>query len=92
MGLDDAALRRYGVPASSRWACCSRWSRPSCASSRRAWKKIFVIEGRPFLEMFAKQVLYGMANAAHRRQSSTRKKELLPHYGEFESDVIVRAR
>jgi indolepyruvate ferredoxin oxidoreductase len=42
--------------------------------------------------MFAKQVLYGMANAPRIvGKFDEEEKELLPHYGEFESDVIVRA-
>ena len=44
----------------------------------------------PFLEMFAKQVLYGRANAPRIvGKFDEEEKELLPHYGEFESDVIV---
>ena len=56
-------------------------------------EEIFVIEEkRPFLEMFAKNVLYGMANAPRIvGKFDEEDKELLPHYGEFESDVICRA-
>ena len=42
--------------------------------------------------MFAKNVLYGMANAPRIvGKFDEEEKELLPHYGEFESDVIGRA-
>ena len=56
-------------------------------------EEIFVIEEkRPFLEMFAKNVLYGTANAPRIvGKFDEEEKELLPHYGEFESDVIGRA-
>ena len=56
-------------------------------------EEIFVIEEkRPFLEMFAKNVLYGRANAPRIvGKFDEEEKELLPHYGEFESDVIGRA-
>ena len=59
----------------------------------RGLEEIFVIEEkRPFLEMFAKNVLYGMANAPRIvGKFDEQEKELLPHYGEFESDVIGRA-
>src|SRR5262249_37522770 len=44
-----------------------------------------------FLEMFAKNVLYGTANAPRIvGKFDEEEKELLPHYGEFESDVIGR--
>src|SRR5262249_6188989 len=56
-------------------------------------EEIFVIEEkRPFLEMFAKNVLYGMANAPRIvGKFDEEERELLPHYGEFESDAISRA-
>ena len=45
-----------------------------------------------FLEMFVKEVLYGTANAPRIvGKFDDEGKELLPHYGEFESDIIVRA-
>ncbi len=55
-------------------------------------EEIFVIEEkRPFLEMFAKNILYGSANAPRIvGKFDEEEKELLPHYGEFESDVIAR--
>ena len=56
-------------------------------------EEIFVIEEkRPFLEMFAKNVLYGRANAPRIvGKFDEEERELLPGYGEFESDVIGRA-
>jgi len=59
----------------------------------RGLEEIFVIEEkRPFLEMFAKNVLYGMANAPRIvGKFDENESELLPHYGEYESDVIARA-
>jgi indolepyruvate ferredoxin oxidoreductase len=40
--------------------------------------------------MFAKKVLYGRANAPRIvGKFDEEEKELLPHYGEFESDVIA---
>ncbi len=92
MGLDDAALRRVRRPHPQ-----DGHAVPDGADHRREFaqglEEIFVIEEkRPFLEMFAKQVLYGMANAPRIvGKFDEEEKELLPHYGEFESDVIVRA-
>jgi len=59
----------------------------------RGLEEIFVVEEkRPFLEMFAKNVLYGMANAPRIvGKFDEEDKELLPHYGELEADMIGRA-
>ncbi|MDA0234320.1 MAG: indolepyruvate ferredoxin oxidoreductase family protein [Proteobacteria bacterium] len=92
MGLDDAALRRYGIRILKMGMLFPM--EPSIVREfAQGLEEIFVIEEkRPFLEMFAKQVLYGMANAPRIvGKFDEEEKELLPHYGEFESDVIVRA-
>ncbi len=92
MGLDDAALRRYGIRILKMGRLFPM--EPTIVREfAQGLEEIFVIEEkRPFLEMFAKQVLYGMANAPRIvGKFDEEEKELLPHYGEFESDVIVRA-
>jgi indolepyruvate ferredoxin oxidoreductase len=92
LGLDDAALRRYGIRILKMGMLFPM--EPSVVRDfARGLEEIFVIEEkRPFLEMFAKNVLYGMANAPRIvGKFDERELELLPHYGEFESDVIGRA-
>jgi indolepyruvate ferredoxin oxidoreductase len=92
LGLDAAALRRYGIRILKMGMLFPM--EPSVVRDfARGLEEIFVIEEkRPFLEMFAKNVLYGMANAPRIvGKFDEHEKELLPHYGEFESDVIGRA-
>lgn len=92
MGLGEAELRRYGIrilKMGMLWPM-----EPTVVRDfAQGLEEIFVIEEkRPFLEMFAKQVLYGQANAPRIvGKFDEEEKELLPHYGEFESDIIVRA-
>ncbi|WP_153162765.1 indolepyruvate ferredoxin oxidoreductase family protein [Zoogloea sp. 1C4] len=92
MGLDDAALRRYGIRV-LKMGMLFPMEPTIVREFAEGLEEIFVIEEkRPFLEMFAKQVLYGRANAPRIvGKFDEEEKELLPHYGEFESDVIVRA-
>ncbi len=92
MGLDDAALRRYGIRI-LKMGMLFPMEPTIVREFAQGLEEIFVIEEkRPFLEMFAKQVLYGMANAPRIvGKFDEEEKELLPHYGEFESDIIVRA-
>jgi indolepyruvate ferredoxin oxidoreductase len=92
LGLDDDALRRHGVRILKMGMLFPM--EPSIVREfARGLEEIFVIEEkRPFLEMFAKNVLYGSANAPRIvGKFDEEEKELLPHYGEFESDVIGRA-
>ena len=92
MGLDDAALRRYGIRI-LKMGMLFPMEPTIVREFAQGLEEIFVIEEkRPFLEMFAKQVLYGRANAPRIvGKFDEEEKELLPHYGEFESDVICRA-
>lgn len=92
LGLDDDALRRYGIRILKMGMLFPM--EPSIVREfARGLEEIFVIEEkRPFLEMFAKSVLYGQSNAPRIvGKFDEQEKELLPHYGEFESDVIGRA-
>ncbi len=92
LGLDDAALRRYGIRI-LKMGMLFPMEPQIVREFARGLEEIFVVEEkRPFLEMFAKNVLYGMANAPRIvGKFDEQEKELLPHYGEFESDVIGRA-
>ena len=92
MGLDDAALRSYGIRILKMGMLFPM--EPSVVREfAHGLEEIFVIEEkRPFLEMFAKNILYGRANAPRIvGKFDEEERELLPHYGEFESDVIARA-
>jgi len=92
MGLDDAHLRRYGIRI-LKMGMLFPMEPTVVREFARGLEEIFVIEEkRPFLEMFARNVLYGSANAPRIvGKFDEQEKELLPHYGEFESDVIARA-
>ena len=92
MGLDDDALRHYGIRI-LKMGMLFPMEPTIVREFAEGLEEIFVIEEkRPFLEMFAKQVLYGRANAPRIvGKFDEEEKELLPHYGEFESDIIVRA-
>ena len=92
LGLDDAALRRYGIRILKMGMLFPM--EPSVVRDfARGLEEIFVVEEkRPFLEMFAKNVLYGMAGAPRIvGKFDEREQELLPHHGEFDADVIGRA-
>ena len=92
LGLDDEALRRYGIRI-LKMGMLFPMEPTVVRDFARGLEEIFVIEEkRPFLEMFAKDVLYGTANAPRIvGKFDEEGQELLPHYGEFESDVIGRA-
>ena len=92
LGLDDAALRRHGIRI-LKMGMLFPMEPTVVRDFARGLEEIFVIEEkRPFLEMFAKNVLYGMANAPRIvGKFDEHEQELLPHYGEFEPDVIGRA-
>jgi indolepyruvate ferredoxin oxidoreductase len=92
LGLDDAALRRYGVRI-LKMGMLFPMEPAIVREFAQGLEEILVIEEkRPFLEMFAKNVLYGQAQAPRIvGKFDEQERELLPHYGEFESDVIGRA-
>jgi indolepyruvate ferredoxin oxidoreductase len=92
MGLDEAALRQYGVRL-LKIGMLHPLEPQIVREFARGLEEILVIEEkRPFIELFAKEVLYGTANAPRivgKRDEEGR--DLLPYHGEFESDTIVRA-
>ncbi|CAG2134402.1 indolepyruvate ferredoxin oxidoreductase family protein [Cupriavidus numazuensis] len=92
LGFDDDALRRYGIRI-LKMGMLFPMEPTIVREFARGLEEIFVIEEkRPFLEMFAKDVLYGSANAPRIvGKFDEEDKELLPAYGEFESDIIARA-
>jgi indolepyruvate ferredoxin oxidoreductase len=92
LGLSDDDLKRLGVRILKMGMLFPM--EPSVVRDfARGLEEVFVIEEkRPFLEMFAKNVLYGTANAPRVvGKFDEQERELLPHYGEFESDMIARA-
>jgi indolepyruvate ferredoxin oxidoreductase len=92
LGLDDETLRRHGVRI-LKMGMLFPMEPTVVREFAQGLEEIFVVEEkRPFLEMFAKSVLYGTANAPRIvGKFDEEEKELLPGYGEFESDVIGRA-
>ncbi len=92
LGLDEAALRRYGIRI-LKMGMLFPMEPTVVRDFARGLEEIFVIEEkRPFLEMFAKNVLYGMTDAPRVvGKFDEEERELLPHYGELESDMIGRA-
>ncbi len=92
MGLDDAGLKRAGIRI-LKMGLLFPMEPGVVRDFARGLEEIFVVEEkRPFLEMFAKNVLYGLPNAPRIvGKFDEEERELLPHYGEFESDVLVRA-
>lgn len=92
LGLDDDALRKYGIRI-LKMGMLFPMEPTIVREFAQGLEEVFVIEEkRPFLEMFAKNVLYGMANAPRIvGKFDEEDRELLPHYGEFEADTIGRA-
>jgi indolepyruvate ferredoxin oxidoreductase len=92
MGLDDDQLRRYGIRI-LKMGMLFPMEPTVVREFAQGLEEIFIIEEkRPFIEMFAKNVLYGSANAPRIvGKFDEEEKTLLPHYGELESDIIARA-
>ncbi len=92
LGLDDAALRHYGIRI-LKMGMLFPMEPTVVREFARGLEEILVVEEkRPFLEMFAKDVLYGTANAPRIvGKFDENDQELLPHFGELEPDAIGRA-
>lgn len=92
LGLNEDSLLKYGIRI-LKMGMLFPMEPTIVREFAQGLEEIFVIEEkRPFLEMFAKNVLYGMANAPRIvGKFDEEERELLPHYGEFEADTIGRA-
>ncbi len=92
MGLDDAALRRHGIRI-LKMGMLYPVEPTIVRAFAQGLEEIFVVEEkRPFLEMFARDILYGSANAPRIvGKFDEAGQPLLPHHGEFESATIARA-
>ncbi len=92
LGLDDDALERLGVRI-LKMGMIVPLEPEIVREFASGLEEIFVVEEkRPFLELFAKEALYGRANAPRIvGKSDERGETLLPAHGEFDSDVIAPA-
>ena len=92
MGLDDAALRRYGIRLLKMGMLFPMEPRVVREFSRGLQEILVVEEKRSFLELFAKDVLYGMTDRPQVvGKADEEDRLLLPPVGELDSDVIARA-
>ena len=92
MGMDDEGLRRYGIRV-LKMGMLFPMEPNVVREFAQGLEEILVIEEkRPFLELFAKETLYGRANAPRIvGKLDEQEQPLLPYHGEFESDIIMRA-
>src|SRR5262245_22336096 len=92
LGLDDATLRRYGIRILKMGMLFPMEPRGVREFARGLQEILVVEEKRSFLEMFAKDVLYGMTDRPQVvGKLDEEDRPLLPPVGEFDSDVIARA-
>ncbi len=92
LGLDDGALRRYGVRILKIGMLSPMEPRIVREFARGLQEILVVEEKRPFLEMFCKDILYGVTDRPQVvGKVDEEERPLLPPVGEFDSDVIARA-
>jgi indolepyruvate ferredoxin oxidoreductase len=92
LGLDDEALRRYGIRILKMGMLFPMEPRIVREFSRGLHEILVVEEKRSFLEMFCKDVLYGLPERPQVvGKVDEEDRPLLPPAGEFDSDVIARA-
>ena len=92
MGLDDDALRTYGIRV-MKLGMLFPLEPNDIREFAQGLEEIVVIEEkRPFVELFVKDILYGRANAPRIvGKFDEEQQPLLPGHGEFEPDIIGRA-
>ena len=92
LGLDDEALRRYGIRILKMGMLSPIEPRIIREFGRGLQEILVVEEKRPFLEMFAKDVLYGWADRPQIVGKCDEEERPLLHItGELDSDTIARA-
>src|ERR1700730_14800987 len=91
-GLDETALRRRGIRVLKIGMLFPLEPRIVHEFARGLEEILVVEEKRPFLEMFAKNILYGQARAPRIvGKYDENEQPLLAHYGEFDSEMVGRA-
>ncbi len=92
LGLDDAALRRHGIRLLQMGMLFPMEPRIVREFARGLEEILVVEEKRPFLEMFAKELLYGAPDRPRIvGKQDEEERPLLPAIGELDSDLIARA-
>ena len=92
LGLDDGALRRYGIRVLKMGMLFPMEPRIVREFARGLQEILVVEEKRSFLEMFCKDILYGMPDRPQvTGKLDEEERPLLPPVAEFDSDIIARA-
>ena len=92
LGLDDEALRRYGIRILKIGMLSPMEPRIIREFSRGLHEILVVEEKRSFIEMFCKDVLYGMAERPQVvGKFDEEDRPLISPLGELDSDLIARA-
>jgi indolepyruvate ferredoxin oxidoreductase len=92
LGLDDEALRRSGIRILKMGMLFPMEPRIVREFARGLHEILVVEEKRAFIELFCKDVLYGMADRPQIvGKLDEEDRPLLPPVGEFDSDLIARA-
>jgi indolepyruvate ferredoxin oxidoreductase len=92
LGLDEAALNRYGIRVLKMGMMFPMEPRIVREFARDLQEVLVVEEKRPFLELFAKDVLYGWPDRPRIvGKQDEEERPLIPAAGELDSDVIARA-
>ncbi len=92
LGLDDAALRRYGVRMLKMGLLFPMEPRVVREFARGLEEVLVIEEKRPFLELFAKDILYGWSDRPRIvGKFDEEERPLVPVLGELDSDLIARA-
>jgi len=92
LGLDDDALRRLGIRLLQIGMVFPLEPRIVREFATGLREILVVEEKRPFLEVFVKEILYGMTERPLvLGKEDESGKSLLPRYGEFDADIIARA-
>jgi indolepyruvate ferredoxin oxidoreductase len=92
LGLDEPALRRYGIRILTMGLMFPMEPRIVQEFARGLQEILVVEEKRSFLEMFAKDILYGWSDRPRIvGKLDEEERSLVPFVGELDSDVIARA-
>jgi len=92
LGLDEAALRRYGIRILKMGMLFPMEPRVVREFSRGLQEILVIEEKRSFLEMFCKDILYGMTDRPQVvGKFDEEDRPLLQPVGELDSDLVARA-